>query len=338
MKLRNRLANSFVANRIRLVRRLMRDSTVYIDVIIKVLLRSSFKNLPYLRRVQWEPSLFEPLPLQQQTVSFSFVITCHLYYKDFIPELVRILKNINIPFDLMITTPEVEIYNELVEIRGVLSGYLNNWSFRLVPNRGRNFGPLLVEYGGEIAQNYDYMLHFHSKKSPHTPSLSGWAHFLLENLIPDSEAAKLSIDYFESNPDIGLIMPPYYEHLGHIPDPWGGLREFGDQWLSQKGFAQSKPEFTFPAGGMFWARVKAIEPLLVFPWAYDDFATEDRRSDPTFRTAYVVERLVSIISEQAGYRTLICTKVGFTSDDSFKNRKGVFSDFSKRLLVRNLRP
>jgi len=314
----------------------LHDSVVYLDLVLRILSKIRVIRPTPIRKVRWEPTRFESNPADIENSSGTLAVTIHIHYADLIPELKLILNKIEHPFDLFITTTSAEIYTQLLVLPEELPLTLKKYFFRLVPNRGRNFGPLLVEYGAKIAQNYDYMLNIHSKKSLHSPTLSGWAHYLFTSLIPDSSTVKLTLSHLKNDPEIGVIFPPYYEYLGYLKDPWGGHRESGNEWLTDNLLSIPKKDFTFPAGGMFWARVQAIQPLLSAPWEYEDFAEEDFASDPTFQTAFMVERLVGIVPLQSGYRNLYCTKGGFTFDDSFRLRKGIFSNFSNRLLIRNI--
>lgn len=306
----------------------LHEGAVYLDIL------NRFRSI---RKVQWRPSHLEPPISGFEGASPALAVSCHIYYEDFIPDLIQTISRIEIPFDLFITTPSEHIFHQIEDLRDRLPNSKGEGTYRLVPNRGRNFGPLLVEFGAQISQEYDYVLHIHSKRSVHAKSLTGWAHFLLTSLLPNSGAANQVLAHFENNQEIGLIYPPYYEYLGLLHDPWSGNRALGDFWLREHGFVPSAKDFTFPAGGMFWARTSAIQPLLNQGWSYEDFAPEHTPDEITFQTAYVVERLVSVVAEQSGFKSLYCTDKGFTFEDSFRHRRGIFTNFLDRLLVRNVR-
>ncbi len=315
----------------------LHESSVYIDLVRQMFSKANSGRRD-IRKAKWAPRHLEPSTWREDAAPVSLVVTCHIYYEDFLPEFLNLLSKIELPFDLMVTTPNKKVFLQLEALNPNFLGNLGERIIRLVPNRGRNFGPLLVEFGHEIANKYEYMLHIHSKKSLHTQFLNGWAEYLFMRLLPSDKPIKTIINQFRNGSDVGLIFPPYYEYLGFLRDPWDNNRISGDAWLAKNNFEESCEDFTFPAGGMFWARVRAIAPLLEADWEYEDFAPEESPTRPNFQTAYMVERLVGIVSEKSGFRNLYSTENGFTYDDSFKDRGRIFGNFFNRLLARNLRP
>ena len=314
----------------------LHESSIYIDLIRQFFSKPG--GAPALiRKVKWRPLNWRTTSTLEELSPFPLVITGHIYYHDFLPKFLELLSRVDLPFDLMVTTSEPEIYDGLLALDLKYLAYLNKSEFRLVPNRGRNFGPLLVEFGTEIAQKYEYMLHVHSKKSLHTAALRGWGDYLYARIFPETKSIKSFIKEFKEREKLGLIFPPYFEYLGYLRDPWGGNRDAGDKWLTMNNFEKSSEDFTFPAGGMFWAKVAAINPLLNADWSYDNFSNEESADDVNFKTAYVVERLIGVVSDQLGYEKLYSLGHGFTEDESFKNRSPIYSRFFDRLLIRNIR-
>src|SRR5207253_2380170 len=84
----------------------------------------------------------------------------------------------------------------------------NKTILRIVPNLGRDIGPLLSEFNNELLE-YDLIGHFHTKKSVvlnDEQMMNNWVHFLLENLLGSRlmMADQIGV-FFEKNPKIGLV-------------------------------------------------------------------------------------------------------------------------------------
>ncbi|MEA5040628.1 MAG: rhamnan synthesis F family protein, partial [Clostridiaceae bacterium] len=52
---------------------------------------------------------------------------------------------------------------------------------------------------------------------------------------------------------------------------------------------------------MFWARTKALDPLLRYEWKYEDFEGEPTPVDGALR--HVIERILQFVAQDAGYYT-----------------------------------
>lgn len=52
---------------------------------------------------------------------------------------------------------------------------------------------------------------------------------------------------------------------------------------------------------MFWARTKALGPLLRYDWKYEDFEEEPSPVDGGLR--HVIERILQFVAQDAGYYT-----------------------------------
>src|SRR5690606_18313287 len=81
-------------------------------------------------------------------------------------------------------------------------------------------------------------------------------------------------------------------------------------WLSNKALGQrlcrklgiaSAPSgyFDFPAGSMFWAQPKAIQPLFNAGFNIEDFPEEAGQNDATL--AHSIERVFALVARQSGF-------------------------------------
>ena len=79
-----------------------------------------------------------------------------------------------------------------------------------MPNRGRDIGPLLTAYGGELTQNYDVVGHLHGKRSSGVDAAMGetWREFLWQHLLGARyPMMDIALAHFAENEQLGLIFP-----------------------------------------------------------------------------------------------------------------------------------
>jgi len=227
----------------------------------------------------------------------------HVYYIDLFDEVKKYLNNIPIPYSLFVSvTNEEDRQTVLEKIHGIPQ--VDRIEVRMVENRGRNIAPLLVEFG-RLFQNYDYICHFHTKKSIYTgEEKTGWRQYLFERLLGSQDTIHTILTAFEKDPKIGIICPEIYPYLPY----WACT------WLSNKGIAASilqrlnilfDPDdyFDYPVGSMFWIRKKALDPLLSLGLTTSDFPVEQGQTDGTLH--HTLERCFILAARRRGYRHLM---------------------------------
>lgn len=246
----------------------------------------------------WIPSELEfRVPSMKNVAnSPSVAIHLHIYYRDYVDRFLKTLSNLRFEFDILISTPydqiiaECEKFKKLDNVKGV--------TVKLAKNRGRNFAPLLVDYGKELLK-YDLVLHLHSKKSLYTGEEQlSWAQHNITFLGGDPEVVHRHINILQTSETIGLLgLVPFYK-LPH----WGNHSLKNDdaiEELSRK-LDISLPNgfLNYPLGGMMWFKPRMFERMLSCPWSYDDFPDEDGQSDGTMHHA--LERCMPSICQNYG--------------------------------------
>ncbi|WP_127079514.1 rhamnan synthesis F family protein [Rhodomicrobium lacus] len=252
----------------------------------------------------WDKVLGERTPLPASSGNGRLPTICvvlHAYYLDTAREILLLLRNIQVPFDLFITTPESQVAQARELSREILPGTKT----RVVraQNRGRNFGPMLVDLASNIVQ-YDLLLHLHTKKSLRTGSeQDDWRKHILQNLIGSPGQSDKIIEAFKTNDKLGVVGPVTWPGMAHWVHHWlssspklteAFFHRLGILHFPRRGFLD------FPIGGMFWARTSALSPLWSANWVYEDFDAEPTPPDGTI--AHIIERGISVICEAAGYR------------------------------------
>lgn len=262
----------------------------------------------------------ENLSLSQEP-NIAFVI--HVFYEEYLPKVSKVLSNSshlsNITF--LISTSKTEL---VARLEALVVEVGANGRVALVPNIGRNFGPLFVEFSKEI-QRHDLLVALHSKLSKHAKQNLGrvWANRAWTLFGLEEKLLNRVLDVFKLDHELGLIYPYMTDLVRPINLTWGNnlkhLQKLPNTYKSV-GMKKLFCEFDFPVGGMFAARVNAIRPLLEEELTYDLFPKELGQLDGTLQHA--IERALG----------LICTELGY-SHAQFVNDDDTFYKLNQRNLV-----
>jgi Rhamnan synthesis protein F/Methyltransferase domain len=220
----------------------------------------------------------------------------HMFYPDLAVEFRSYLENIPGAVDLFIsTTGEFE--------RSIVEKAFFGWSkgrvdVRLVPNRGRDIAPKLVNFR-DVYDSHAYVLHLHTKRSDHASILATWRHLLLEDLLGNEATVSSIFAAFEHNPRLGMVASQHFEPVRPWIN-WGNNLGRATQLAARMGFdIDPSAALDFPSGSMFWARSAALRPLLDLQLATEDFDEEKGQIDNTL--AHAIERLYFFACEKAGF-------------------------------------
>lgn len=239
---------------------------------------------------------FDELPERAvgEAVVKRVAVHVHIFYMDMLPMIIRYLSNIPCNFDLFISIPAgVEYEEERLKRQASSIGNINRIVIKQSPNIGRDIAPLICLFGAELLQ-YDYIAHFHTKKSLHTPSHSAWAEFIYEHLLGSSLNVSRILRMLDD--DTGLVIPPDYLMMPEQPSGWGSNLEIAQSLLDKNNIsvdlAKEFPVIEFPQGSMFWARSSFLKPMLTLSLRFEDFPKEPIGIDGTI--AHAIERLFCI--------------------------------------------
>lgn len=258
---------------------------------------------------RWKPSRFvEETSLVLSSWNSRVLITAHIFHEEYVERLASIIKNYPPQLSFVATTPSPKIKKDL-ESKGFA-----NLKVMLSRNRGRNFGPLLVEVS-PLIKNFDYVVHIHSKKSANASSsfAKRWAdaNWFLLGERPD--LLERLIKLFDENQDFGVGYP----YVGHLFPPrsftWGDNESLAREWHENNKMAFAEGPLAFPAGGMFFIRRSTYNILFNERWRYEDFPPEQGQLDGT--TQHMIERLLGSLAFSFGKQHLIY----FESEDRFTN-------------------
>ena len=221
------------------------------------------------------------------------ILHAHFHYPDLLEELLQRLKGNASPATLFITTTSEP---KASEIKDILKARNKAATVVVVPNRGRDIGPLLMHFSE--FEGYDIVGHVHGKRSPHQVGAMGdnWRDFLWDHLVGNDVPTMDRIAAaFAADDRLGLIFPED-PNLNH----WDLNRTVADSLADRLALQHPlPPHFEFPKGTMFWARPAALRPLVDLGWEWEDFPAEPVAPDGTL--LHALERLVLFSAEHAGF-------------------------------------
>lgn len=230
----------------------------------------------------------------------QLAVVIHVYYPELVPELADLLENVPTPFDVIVTDASGQGIDPAVFQRGLAR------SVRVYPveNRGRDMWPLVQLVNAELLDPYSIVLKLHTKRSAWRgdhPELqgdgAGWRKGLLGDLIGSRSQAEAILSEFADRPGLGLVTA-----RGSILDKefWGGNRHIVEALLLRFRLRRPAHQLEFAAGSMYWIRAFVLQGLRALELTADDFESELGQIDGT--TAHGVERLVGVLTKEAGYR------------------------------------
>ena len=227
-------------------------------------------------------------------------IQIHLFYLDLINEIISNINNMPVKFDLYITT---NTFKKKIIIEKYIKKYsksdkLNNYHIKIVENKGRDIYPLFIQMN-KVWHKYKYLCHFHTKKSVHDPEYGlKWRHYLFKNIIGSNEVISNILTDFENHQRLGFIFPEtFYEAKVHALKMNINLKHSINFLLNKifNGYEMGNL-LDFPAGDMFWAKLKAVYQIFV-----TDFSRDICQEGTPLTMLYALERIWLYIVKLNGY-------------------------------------
>ena len=247
----------------------------------------------------WLCKLIQPSPPEVVDPGVRIALHIHAFYPELFADIYQRLEGQNLQIDLLISVPSADVAEHIRQtIKGYKSGSID---IRLVPNRGRDIGPLLTEFNQTILDKYDIIGHVHTKKSADVKDsaiVQTWNNFLLENLIGKKyPMATIILNHLCHEEQLGLVFSDDPFAVG-----WSQNKRTADQLSKELGLS-SLPEnyFNFPVGTMFWARTDALHPLLIKGFTWDQYPAEPVSYDGTL--LHALERIVPFVATKCGFDT-----------------------------------
>jgi FMN phosphatase YigB (HAD superfamily) len=235
-------------------------------------------------------------PLGQLELSVGVMI--HAFYEDLIDELVNDVARVPVPFVLMISVVNERAREAALSRFGTIPN-VQALHVRIVPNRGRDIAPLLLNFRDEILA-LDLVCHLHTKKSLYSGKEQGmWRRHLIDALLGTRDRVAWILGMFQAMPQLGMIYPESFATVPWWAHTWLSNAERARELGARLGIGIDPTAYLdYPAGSMFWARTDALRPLYELELSLDAFPPERGQTDGT--TQHVVERMLGLIVHHGG--------------------------------------
>ena len=268
----------------------------------------------------------------------KIALVLHIFYPDFVDKFARCIKAFPTTVDVFVTAATEEIAN-ISRQKFERTGKVNIVKTAVCENRGRNFGPFLVNFSKELL-NYDLMCHVHSKKSLYSGrEQTQWFDYQNQFLLKDNHVVKSVLRLFDEHSHLGIYYPTSFWMMPAWVNHWTCNKPFAKEYVDQWGISIEDNFINYPVGGMFWARPKALAPLLNANYEYTDFPAEPLPNDGS--KLHALERLIGLLAEKEGYEQFFYyPPLGrFTKDKSYistsyyKPPQALFNDLNNFDIV-----
>lgn len=248
----------------------------------------------------WRHDIITPADFDASSAlarQMTIAIHGHFYYPELISELLKKLATNSTPCDLLLSTNDTKKASQLAKAtRNYRHGKV---SIQVFPNRGRDIGVFLTGFRDAV-RGYDLIGHLHGKRSYHTGDMmlgEQWREFLWQNLLGGLYSMMdVVTNRFAKDDKLGLV----FASDPHLSD-WDLNRDIAEDLAKRMGRDEPLPPyFDFPIGTMFWARPRALEPLLKLNLDWKDYPEEPAPLDGT--VLHAIERLLPFAAREAGYK------------------------------------
>lgn len=278
-----------------LLNEIEKTSKYPVDLIVSHMSKINYPDFKYLlgRKYLKDISI---VPITKKVA-----VHLHVFYVDLLEEFLDAFRHFDFSFDLYITT---DIEDKVSKIEDILNLFNQEANIHVTGNIGRDVLPML-KLKSELSQ-YDYIGHFHTKKSKEADFWAGesWRKELIDMLVLP---ANQILSHLEKEDDLGLVIAdiPTFFRYNRIVNAYNENQiapEMNDLWekMGLQKFIDFNAFHTFVMsyGTFVWFKYDALKPLFDL-----DLSDEDVPEEPLPQNSilHAIERLLVYIAWDRNY-------------------------------------
>ncbi|AGU72967.1 rhamnan synthesis F family protein [Streptococcus constellatus subsp. pharyngis] len=303
-----------------------------VDLIISHMSKIDMPDLPYLLGRK-----YLSMVQQKDQLDLKIAVHLHVFYVDLLQEFLESFKSFDFDYDLFITTDNQE---KLSEIKKILTQNHQESQVFVTGNVGRDVLPMLKLK--QYLSQYDYVGHFHTKKSKEADFWAGqsWRTELIDMLV---KPANHIIQNFHRKDDLGLVIAdiPTFFRYNRIVVAWNEgviapkMNELWKKMNLSKDIDFTKfNTFVMSYGTFIWFKYDALKPLFDLELTDNDVPEEPL---PQNSILHAIERLLIYIAWNENYDFRISQNLNyltpFIDNKQLNNREDLqphtFVDFNQ---------
>lgn len=272
-----------------------KQSDYPVDLIISHMSEINFPDFKYLLARKYVKEI-PAVSLADKKIA----VHLHVFYVDLLEDFLDAFENFHFVYDLFITTDNA---TKKQEIESILRSNGKDAQIFVTGNVGRDVLPMLKLK--DYLSDYDYIGHFHTKKSKEADFWAGesWRNELIDMLIKPADNILANFD----NDKLGLVIAdiPTFFRFNKIVDAWNEhliAPEMNDLW-EKMGMTKTIDfndfhTFVMSYGTFVWFKYDALKPLFDLELTDEDIPAEPL---PQNSILHAIERLLIYIAWNEHY-------------------------------------
>ncbi|AUW96211.1 rhamnan synthesis F family protein [Streptococcus pluranimalium] len=278
-----------------LLNEIEKTSQYPVDLIVSHMSKINYPDFKYLLGRKYLKDI-SSVPITKKVA-----VHLHVFYVDLLEEFLDAFRHFEFAFDLYITTDSAE---KVSKIEGTLNQSNQKAKIYITGNIGRDVLPML-KLKTELSL-YDYVGHFHTKKSKEADFWAGesWRKELIDMLVLP---ANQILSHLEKEDDLGLVIAdiPTFFRYNRIVNAYNEnqiapeMNELWDKMGLQKSIDfNAFHTFVMSYGTFVWFKYNALKPLFDLDLNDDDVPEEPL---PQNSILHAIERLLVYIAWDRNY-------------------------------------
>ena len=272
-----------------------KQSDYPVDLIISHMSEINFPDFKYLLARKYVKEI-PAVSLADKKIA----VHLHVFYVDLLEDFLDAFENFHFVYDLFITTDNA---TKKQEIESILRSNGKDAQIFVTGNVGRDVLPMLKLK--DYLSDYDYIGHFHTKKSKEADFWAGesWLNELIDMLIKPADNILANFD----NDKLGIVIAdiPTFFRFNKIVDAWNEhliAPAMNDLW-QQMGMTKAIDfnnfhNFVMSYGTYVWFKYDALKPLFDLGLTDEDVPAEPL---PQNSILHAIERLLIYIAWNEHY-------------------------------------